>query len=279
MNDVLYETSEQLEVQIIEKNSQLMNEVDTVHHIMSDLADELAKNDIKSKINDLKDDSLNNLQDLVEMSNDVKEYYSRNNKLVNTELENFSMGLKKQLGGMSKDLSESQMEAIELLQGFNSILHDSLLPSMTDEIVPEMTNFKNTLLQEWTAITSTLNGDFALWNEEIFSTFNDISEKLNGTKKKLDDIEIRVSLVHKNVMTMMRVLDFMWKTSKMIIRCGYLAVKNKYYWLLCSVVWIWSKFRTSRVNVKMIPIKRYYQWAALLLSIYLGAKTGSLIDF
>lgn len=183
VNDVLYETSEQLEVQIIEKNSQLMNEVDTVHHIMSDLADELAKNDIKSKINDLKDDSLNNLQDLVEMSNDVKEYYSRNNKLVNTELENFSMGLKKQLGGMSKDLSESQMEAIELLQGFNSILHDSLLPSMTDEIVPEMTNFKNTLLQEWTAITSTLNGDFALWNEEIFSTFNDISEKLNGTKK------------------------------------------------------------------------------------------------
>lgn len=279
VNDVLYETSEQLEVQIIEKNSQLMNEVDTVHHIMSDLADELAKNDIKSKINDLKDDSLNNLQDLVEMSNDVKEYYSRNNKLVNTELENFSMGLKKQLGGMSKDLSESQMEAIELLQGFNSILHDSLLPSMTDEIVPEMTNFKNTLLQEWTAITSTLNGDFALWNEEIFSTFNDISEKLNGTKKKLDDIEIRVSLVHKNVMTMMRVLDFMWKTSKMIIRCGYLAVKNKYYWLLCSVVWIWSKYRTSRVNVKMIPIKRYYQWAALLLSIYLGAKTGSLIDF
>ena len=277
VNDLFYDTSEQLEVQIIEKNNQLLNEVDNIHHIVSDLADELSKNDIKAKINDLKDDSLNNLQDLVEMSHDVREYYSRNNRLVNTELENFSMGIKKQLGGMSKDLSESQMEAIELLQGFNSILHDSLLPSMTNEIVPEMTNFKNTLLQEWTAITSTLNEDFALWNEEIFSTFSDISKRLNGTKNKLDGIEIRISLIHGNVMALMKVLDIMWKTSRTIIKCGYVSLKNKYYWLLCSVVWIWSKYPAARTNVKIISIEHFYQWGIVLLSIYLGARTGSLI--
>lgn len=245
VSDLFYDTSEQLEVQITEKNDQLLNEVSTIHHIMSDLVDELNKNDIKVKINDLKDENINNLQDLVEMSHDVRKYYSRNNELVNTELENFFMGLKTQLGGMSRDLSESQMEAIDLLQGFNSILRDSLLPSMTNDIVPEMTNFKNSILQEWTVITSTLNEDFALWNEEIFGTFNEISEKLNGTKEKLDDIDVRVSLIHKNIIALMRIFGVVWKAGRTAIKYGYASLKNKYCWLVCFIVWGWSRYSIS----------------------------------
>ncbi|CAI4048132.1 Kar5p SKDI_13G1960 [Saccharomyces kudriavzevii IFO 1802] len=277
VNDVLYDTSEQLEVQIIEKNNQLLDNVNSIHRTMSELTDELNKGDMRSKIYDLKDENLNNLQDLVEMSHDVKEYYSRNNELVNAELENFLIDLKTQLGATSRDLSESQIEAIDLLQGFNSILHDSLLPSITNEIVPEMKNFKNSVLQEWTAMTSTLNKDFALWNEEIFSTFSEISEKLNGTKDKLNDIDIRISLVHKNVMALMRIFDIIWKAGKTIMKCGYVLLKNKYYWLLCSVVWIWSKYSTPWRYVKALSMKRFYQWGVVLLSIYLGARTGSLI--
>ncbi|CAI4035542.1 hypothetical protein SMKI_13G1910 [Saccharomyces mikatae IFO 1815] len=277
VNNVFYDTSEHLEVQILEKNNQILNEVDTIHHIMSSLADELNKNDMKAKIYDLKDDNLNNLQDLVEMSHDVREYYFKNNELVNIELDNFLMGLKEQLGGMSKDLSESQMEAIELLQGFNSVLHDSLLPSMTDEIVPEMTNFKNSILQEWSSITSTLNKDFALWNEEIFSTFSEISERLNGTKNKLDDIDIKVSLIHKKLIALIKIFDIMWKASKKIIKYGYFLLKSKYCWLMCSIVCIWSKYSMPRIIPQTIPIKRFYQWGIVLLSIYLGASTGSLI--
>lgn len=279
VSDLFYDTSEQLEVQITEKNDQLLNEVSTIHHIMSDLVDELNKNDIKVKINDLKDENINNLQDLVEMSHDVRKYYSRNNELVNTELENFFMGLKTQLGGMSRDLSESQMEAIDLLQGFNSILRDSLLPSMTNDIVPEMTNFKNSILQEWTVITSTLNEDFALWNEEIFGTFNEISEKLNGTKEKLDDIDVRVSLIHKNIIALMRIFDVVWTAGRTAIKYGYASLKNKYCWLVCFIVWGWSRYSISSINIKKLPVKRFYQWGAVLLSIYLGARTGSLISF
>ena len=150
---------------------------------------------------------------------------------------------------------------------------------MTNDIVPEMTNFKNSILQEWTVITSTLNEDFALWNEEIFGTFNEISEKLNGTKEKLDDIDVRVSLIHKNIIALMRIFDVVWTAGRTAIKYGYASLKNKYCWLVCFIVWGWSRYSISSINIKKLPVKRFYQWGAVLLSIYLGARTGSLISF
>lgn len=274
MHQIIIQNSEIFNTEIQKKDAELMHSMHHVQDIIADIAEELKDNDIAAQIRELKLKDLDNWREFGETSFDLLQAHSQSQHEMNDELQDLFYLTRENIAAISKELAESQSKAVKVLENYDEVINNSMLPTLLD--------FQEVLLYEWKHTTAVIHEDVALWNNEISRTFETLSLKLNNTMEKVEDLNQMVSKFRDTFAIFSRMIELAVKIFQYNFKILRYMLSNKILWtmmtltLLMTKINIYSPFRSIISHIAAYA-QLTFKWTIIFIAIYMGSKFGALI--
>lgn len=274
MHQIIIQNSEIFSTEIQKRDVELMHSMHHVQDIIADIANELKENDIAAQIRELKLKDLDNWRIFGETSIDMLKVHSQSQNEINDELQEFFYLTRENIAAISKELAESQGKAVKVLENYDEVIQNAMLPTLLD--------FQDVLLYEWKHTTAVMYEDVALWNNEVSQSFETLSLKLNNTMEKVEDLNQIVSKLRDTFAGFSRIIELAVKMFQYAFKVVRYILSNRILWTLMTLTLLMTKINVYIPFRSIIShIARYaqltFKWTMILIAIYMGSRFGALI--
>ena len=132
MSDSKMELQNELEI----KDQEILNKVVSFKDIINDISLELDMNNLGLIIDNFKNEHLATWDELNRYSSQAMMVHKGNQ----AELNNMLATTQENLQVLSQDIVDSKMDTLEIVRDINEVIKDTLIPTIKDELAPELYN-------------------------------------------------------------------------------------------------------------------------------------------
>lgn len=264
-----------------EKNVGFMQSMDSLQSMVDGIIIELKENDISSQIVQVRNENVHNVEHMGVLIQEMVQFQMQNQNQMTHELKRFFDDALQNVAFVSHEVQQSQIRAMEVVKVFDE-LKNSLIPTIMDELSPQVSVLKDDLLKDWKSLTEVVNGDFQQWNNQINGTFQEISYRLNSTMETINDIDRRLSNFKKFLTSFSRIVGYLiiFGHNTFIAVCYLLT--NKYVWAALAIFLFVKKLSLWLPCRKMLYLSVTYaqimaKCGIIVIAIYGGSRFGKII--
>lgn len=279
---LIIRNSAELENELTKKDAHLTESFDFIVDAIDRIANEINHMDIADEINGRNRAALEKWADVEEMMQELRSTQNETNVQMSREWKCFVASATEDMSALSSNIINSQNRALEVLNDYDSLMRDRIVPSITEDIFPQLQDLNQQLLFEWRETVGIIAQDVLNWNNEVAHSFEALSQNLNDTMEKVIDLDNRVSRLHG-------LFDHIQNTIDILIRvvrynCMFLShlLINRTFWVL--VIMSFPAFKIKRIlSHKMLVhttinlVRSMLKCSLVLIMIFIGYRVGSLI--
>ncbi|CCH62546.1 hypothetical protein TBLA_0H02620 [Henningerozyma blattae CBS 6284] len=162
----------------------------------------------------------------------------------------------------------------ELVNELDVTIRGSLMENINEIILPELTTFKDQIIDDWFSMSQFLTNEINIYNEHIVGSFNNIDSTLNDTRMKISNIdqgleklETRLNCVIKTFTTIINFFGMLLK-----------LITNRFIWICIIPILTFARIYSSYMNPSVLLYNfKIIKIALVAISIYLGSIFGDTI--
>ncbi|GAV54307.1 hypothetical protein ZYGR_0AL00390 [Zygosaccharomyces rouxii] len=257
------------------QNVGFMQSMDSLQHMIDGIIMDLKNNEISQQIVETQNENLDSLRQMKSLMQEIYQFQRHGQTQMDNEMELFFENTRQNMGIVANEVKHSQMKAVEELQV-------SLLPSIVEELIPQLSKIREGLLKDWESTTNLINTDFQWWNHQMNDSFQQISLKLNTTMQTIEDIDRSLSKFGKIFKRVSQMISCICTLTHYTFNTVYHFSTNKYVWRILFIIFVIRRFFLQLAWSKLLsPIAAYAQVMAkcclVIVAIYGGSKLGNII--
>lgn len=281
MEELMTRNSDAFLEQLRKKDSQLIDSLGDILTTTDKIATELSRMDITNEINDRNRAALEKWTQVDEIFEKIYDAQTENHDRIGKQWEDFLDLARDDIITISSDLAKSQARAFEALNDYDDMIKDTIIPSITNSVLPPLNALKEQILYDWQETAELINEDVTNWNNRVVSSFEIISQNLNDTMEKVIDLDNRIARLHGLFTHIQKLLELIFRAFQHGSIIFLYLIKNRWFWVLAMLSFCTTKtlkaFHSEMpflvINIMQVALK----WCMILIMIFIGSKLGTLI--
>ncbi|AGO11908.1 AaceriADR143Wp [[Ashbya] aceris (nom. inval.)] len=253
----------------------IIEHTDNVRNVFNDISDELNDYDMVGQIAHLKEDTVSLWQ---KINRDMGAYHdSQINSLynVNAVFETFYNMATESVQEVKSSVIESQLETLDLITDFNSLVKSSILPILADELQPQLQEMSTSLSRTLAGLSATYDEHLKGWSDRVNDTLSKMEAHLDKTmgqvehmSDSIENLEGKVQLLVSLGNALITYVKWIYTLSRALLS-GY------------GIVSLAMSIMVVRYSIKLQPswIQVIGRSTFLLVAVILGARTGTMLSY
>lgn len=271
--------------QFTDADSNMLNNVELLQSAFQNIVDEVRETNIVQEINTLKLKNLESWKEVTDTSEraiSIQENYLQE---VDKVFQQFYFDSHEKIQNIHAEMTQSQLETIDLIQDFNSLIQNSIIPSLTDDLVPHFEDVSEQIMSKVAMMDLLVSHKFDEWNEQLDIAFSKVNGSLNSTIEKIHVLNDDLTTFQDNFKVIFSVLKHIGNTIRYIlIFVKRVLFKVKIGWISMGVCMVVLKYRALLVIPKVVfnshrngTTNLLFRCVVVCFAITMGSMVGSLL--
>lgn len=264
-----------------ERDAELIHDLNNLKSLVDSIVSDILDEDVLNQIKVVKQENLNNWQEINNISSEIVSLNAQSRDKLSSELDTYVNSSLLQLQYLNNEVQESYASNIRILHNFDEEFQNAISLSIKNELLPELHSLKTEIANEWTSVTSFLNEDMILWNNEITEQFSMVMVKLNSTADKIEQINETVDHFYGNIILISEQFGHMSSAIIMVFKMGFAIASKKITWVMLIVFYLLKRMCRCTIPISILSIAKnsfgkVINYMLIILAMYYGSKAGSL---
>ncbi|QLQ80113.1 hypothetical protein HG537_0D01130 [Torulaspora globosa] len=282
MEELITRNSDAFFEELKKKDSQLINSLGDILTTTDRITTELSRMDITNEINDRNRAALEKWIEVDEIIEKIYDAQNENHNRMGKQWEDFLVLARDDIITISSDLAKSQARAFEALNTYDEMIKDTIIPSITNGVLPPLHALKEQILFEWQETAELITEDVMNWNNRVVNSFESISQNLNNTMEKVIDLDNRISKLHGLFVHIQKLLELLFTVFQHSSMIFLHLIRSRWFWAFAMLSFYMPKALKVLHSEMPFPVitnvmQLTLKWCMILIMIFIGSKVGTLI--
>lgn len=271
--------------QFTDADSNMLNNVELLQSAFQNIVDEVRETNIVQEINTLKLENLESWKEVADTSEraiSIQENYLQE---VDKVFQQFYFDYHEKIQNIHAEMTQSQLETIDVIQDFNSLIQNSIIPSLTDDLVPHFEDVSEQIMSKVAMMDLLVSHKFDEWNEQLDIAFTKVNGSLNSTIEKIHVLNDDLTTFQDNFKVIFSVLKHIGNTIRYIlIFVKRVLFKVKIGWISMSLFMVVLRYRAVLLIPKVVfnshrngTTNLFFRCVIVGFAITMGSMVGSLL--
>ena len=248
---------------------------DNVRTVFNDISDELNDYDMAGQIAHLKEDTMSLWQ---KINSDMGTYHDvQMSSLynINAVFDTFYNRATESVQQVRTSVIESQLETLDLIADFNSLVRKSILPVLADELQPQLQEMSVSISRSLVGLSASYNEHLQAWSNRVNETLSEMESHLNNTMSQVEHMNDSIETLENKVFVLVSLGNALTTYVKWIYTFSRALISGY------GIVTLIMSMLVVRYSIKLNSswIKVLGRSTFILVAVVLGARTGSMLSY
>ncbi|SCU90173.1 LAMI_0E00914g1_1 [Lachancea mirantina] len=238
-----------------ELGSDVFDGLQLIRKLFREFYADLNDSSYSRQIQDLKDEHLSNLEalsrDSVHVAASQKEDMKKFEKMM-TEVQSHAI---LELNKMDQQLEIAFSDAVTFLQGFDGVVRNLVLPSIQEELIPQVHKLSMQVNKALTMTDTLIEGKMRALNQNLDETLGQINSNLNSTLTTINEIDSDINILKQDFFAIMILIHSLKRVFWVFGRLFVSSVTNwKVASSLLTVFYTAWRLVAPRIMLRNMPL-------------------------